>query len=88
MLMADRAQLADLRRAVAAVFADALKIEVPSHDTDLLATGLLDSLGFVDLLLELERRFGLRVAMETIEPDNFRSVANIAQFIAGQRKVA
>jgi len=86
--MADRAQLADLRRAVAAVFADALKIEVPSHDTDLLATGLLDSLGFVDLLLELERRFGLRVAMETIEPDNFRSVANIAQFIAGQRKVA
>ena len=88
MLMADRAQLADLPRAVAAVFADALKIEVPSHDTDLLATGLLDSLGFVDLLLELERRFGLRVAMETIEPDNFRSVANIAQFIAGQRKVA
>jgi len=88
MLMADRAQLADLRTAVAAVFADALKIEVPSHDTDLLATGLLDSLGFVDLLLELERRFGLRVAMETIEPDNFRSVANIAQFIAGQRKVA
>jgi len=86
--MADRAQLADLRTAVAAVFADALKIEVPSHDTDLLATGLLDSLGFVDLLLELERRFGLRVAMETIEPDNFRSVANIAQFIAGQRKVA
>lgn len=88
MLMADRAQLADLRTAVAAVFADALKIEVPSHDTDLLATGLLDSLGFVDLLLELERRFGLHVAMETIEPDNFRSVANIAQFIAGQRKVA
>jgi len=86
--MADRAQLADLRTAVAAVFADALKIEVPSHDTDLLATGLLDSLGFVDLLLELERRFGLHVAMETIEPDNFRSVANIAQFIAGQRKVA
>ena len=88
MLMADRAQLADLRTAVATVFADALKIDVPSHDTDLLATGLLDSLGFVDLLLELERRFGLRVAMETIEPDNFRSVANIAQFIAGQRKVA
>src|SRR2546422_2967610 len=88
MLMADRAQLADLRTEVAVVFADALKIEVPSHDTDLLATGLLDSLGFVALLLELERRFGLRVAMEAIEPDNFRSVTNIAQFIASQRKVA
>lgn len=86
--MADRAELADLRTEVAAVFADALKIEVPSHDTDLLATGLLDSLGFVDLLLELERRFGIRVAMETVEPENFRSVANIAEFVVAQRPVA
>lgn len=85
--MAERAELADLRTQVAAVFTVALKVDVPSHDTDLLATGLLDSLGFVDLLLELERRFGLRVAMESIEPENFRSVANIAEFIVTQRKV-
>jgi len=86
--MADRAELADLRTEVAAVFADILKIDVPSYDTDLLATGLLDSLGFVDLLLELERRFGIRVTMETVEPENFRSVANIAEFVVAQRSVA
>jgi len=85
--MAHQSEL-DLRAEVAAVFADVLKIEVPSYDTDLLATGLLDSLGFVDLLLELERRFGMRVSLETIEPENFRSVANIAQFMVAQRKVA
>ena len=85
--MAHQSEL-DLRTEVAAVFADVLKIEVPSYDTDLLATGLLDSLGFVDLLLELERRFGMRVSLETIEPENFRSVANIAQFMVAQRKVA
>ena len=87
--MAERAaELAGLRTEVAAVFAVALKVDVPSHDTDLLATGLLDSLGFVDLLLELERRFGVRVAMESIEPENFSSIANIAEFIVAQRKVA
>ena len=80
------AELADLRAEVAAVFADGLKINVPSHDTDLLATGLLDSLGFVDLLLELERRFGVRVALDRLEPDDFRSVGTIADFIAAQRK--
>ena len=79
------AELAGLRDEVAALFADGLRIEVPSHDTDLLATGLLDSLGFVDLLLAFERRFGVQVAMESLEPDNFRSVAAIAEFIVAQR---
>jgi acyl carrier protein len=80
--MAEHASLCD---EIAAVFANGLRIEVPSHETDLLATGLLDSLGFVDLLLALERRFGVRVAMETLEPDNFRSVAAIAEFIIAHR---
>lgn len=77
---------AELRAEVAAVFAQALKIEVPSYDTDLFATGLLDSLGFVDLLLELERHFGVRVEIESIEPANFSCIGNIADFIVGQRK--
>jgi acyl carrier protein len=72
-----------LREQVAAVFADVLKIKVPTYETDLLATGLLDSLGFVNLLLELEQRFGVRVEMEAIEPDHFRSIERIAAFVAG-----
>jgi acyl carrier protein len=79
------AELADLRSEIAAIFADALNIEVPSPDTDLLATGLLDSLGFVDLLLALERRLGVHIAMESLEPDNFRSLTSIAAFVVAQR---
>ena len=74
-------ELAGLRSQVAALFADVLKIEVPSHDTNLLATGLLDSLGFVELLLQLERRFGIHVEMESLEPEDFRSIESIAAFI-------
>jgi len=82
------ADLGTLRAEVAAIFADVLKIEVPDHGTDLLATGLLDSLGFVELLVELERRFGVEVAMEALELANFRSVAAIAAFVAAERKAA
>jgi len=63
------------------------KIDVPSHETDLLATGLLDSLGFVELLLQLERLFGIKVTMESIEPDDFRSIVRIAAFVTAQRRV-
>jgi acyl carrier protein len=75
----------ELRAQIAAVFTQALKIDVPSHDTDLLATGLLDSLGFVELMLQLEQLFGLHIAMEDFEPDDFRSIAKIAAFVAAQR---
>jgi acyl carrier protein len=65
-----------------ALFADDLRVEVPSPDTDLLDTGRLDSVGMVDLLLHLEKRFGLRLDMADLEIDDFRSLASIAAFVA------
>jgi len=38
-----------------ALFAESFHIEVPSSDTDLLESGLLDSFQFVELLAQLER---------------------------------
>jgi len=73
-----------LQERVAAIFTETLKIDVPSHDTDLLGTGLLDSLGFVELLLQLEQRIGIHVALENVEPDHFRSIARIAAFVGTQ----
>lgn len=88
-MIADRmSESAGLQEEIAAVFTQALKIDVPSHDTDLLATGLLDSLGFVELMLQLEQRFGIHIAMEDLEPDQFRSIASIAAFVAAQRRAA
>jgi acyl carrier protein len=39
---------------------------------------------FVDLLLHLEREFGVTVALEDIEFDHFRSIERIAEFVANR----
>ena len=64
-----------------ALFARDLSVQVPSPETDLLETGRLDSVGMVELLVRLEERFGVRVEIENLEIEQFRSVAAIATFI-------
>jgi acyl carrier protein len=66
------------------VFRDKLKLDVPSVATDLFETAALDSMVFVDLLLHLEREFGVTVALEDIEFDHFRSIERIAEFVANR----
>ena len=66
------------------VFRDKLKLDVPSVDTDLFETAALDSMMFVELLVHLEREFGVTVALEDIELDHFRSIERIAEFVANR----
>lgn len=66
---------------VARVFVATLKLDVPSADTDLFESGVLDSMAFVELLAGLEREFGLKVSTEELEIENFRSIAKIAEFV-------
>jgi acyl carrier protein len=66
-----------------ALFQNRLNVDVPSPDTDLLETGTLDSLKFVDLLACLEEEFGVQVSLEDLELDSFRSISRIAEFVAG-----
>lgn len=56
-------------------------IMVARPDIDLLETGLVDSIGLVELILELEERFGVTLPMEDLEIDDFRSVYRIADLI-------
>jgi D-alanine--poly(phosphoribitol) ligase subunit 2 len=70
-----------LRERITALFASVLHLEVPSFDTDLFETGVFDSLAFVELLLRLERDFGMSVSVEELEVENFRSIATIAEFV-------
>jgi acyl carrier protein len=67
---------------IVTLFAEKLHIEVASVDTDLMETGALDSLSLVELLLHLEQGLGVKISLEDIDMDNFRSVAKIAQFIS------
>jgi len=67
---------------IAALFSDRLNVQVPSFDTDLIETGLVDSLTFVEFLAQLEQELGVHVSLEDLEIDNFRTIASIARFVA------
>jgi methoxymalonate biosynthesis acyl carrier protein len=64
-----------------AVFMDSFHIEVASADTDLLETGMLDSLQLVELLLLLEQQLGFRVPIDQLELDDLRSIARLARLV-------
>jgi len=77
-----------LRGRISRLFADRLSLVVPSAETDLFESGALDSMGFVELLAQIEREFGVQVALGEIEMDNFRSIDRIAGFIAARTRVS
>ena len=70
---------------LSALFAEVMHVEVPSVDTDLFDTGILDSQRFVELLLHIEQNFNARIDIEDFEIENFRCIEKIASLIL-QRK--
>ncbi len=70
------------------LFAEKLNIDVPSADTDLIDSGLLDSLRLVELLLHIESSLGCRIPLEEIDLDDLRSVKSIARLIAARQALA
>jgi methoxymalonate biosynthesis acyl carrier protein len=66
---------------VRAIFAQTLNIQVPSDETDLIDGGLLDSLALVELVVEVEQRFGVTIPFDTLDIDDFRSVNSIGGVI-------
>jgi acyl carrier protein len=71
-----------LRDQLTTLFRAKLHLDVPSADTDLIDTGLLDSLQFVQLVLLIEEEFGMRISLEDIEIDHLRSIGSIADLVA------
>lgn len=76
--------LATLEHRIRGLLLETLHVEVPSPDTDLFESGVLDSLGFVEILLQLEGEFGIKVSLDDLEIDRFRSVGKIAAFVASR----
>lgn len=54
-------------------------------DEDLLARGVIDSLGVTQLVAFLEERFSIRVTDEELVPANFQSLARLEAFVASKR---
>ncbi|HEX7810340.1 MAG TPA: phosphopantetheine-binding protein [Burkholderiales bacterium] len=64
-----------------ALFTEKFHIEIPSPDTDLLESGILDSFQFVELLLCLEQNFSLRIKIDDIDLEDLRTLARIARLV-------
>jgi D-alanine--poly(phosphoribitol) ligase subunit 2 len=76
---------ASLEGEVRRLFREVLALDVPSADTDLIESGLLDSLALVEMLFELEQRFGVELALEELEVDSFRTTGRIADLVTQAR---
>jgi len=62
-------------------------IDAIDHDDDLLALGVIDSHGVIELVGFLQRRYDVSIADEDLTPEHFSSIASIAQFVASKSDV-
>ncbi len=80
-IMKEQAIAASIRSYVAEHFARGRKFAL--SDTDpLLQSGIIDSMGVLDLVGFIENKFGMALSDEDLSPDNFYSIATLAAFIA------
>jgi D-alanine--poly(phosphoribitol) ligase subunit 2 len=76
--------MTEYEQAVVEIYREALDIEIDDLDLDVFDSGLLDSLGLVALVAEIEERFGLRIPFETLEIDEFRTARSLAKVVETQ----
>ena len=67
--------------AIEALFAERLFRPVSDPDQDLFESGMLDSVGLIDLLLLLEQDFGLHISLVSLDLDHVRTVRKIAGLV-------
>ena len=75
----------DVECSILCFFRERFGVDVPSAEFDLLETGVLDSMMFVDLMMFIEERFHVTAALEDLEIENFATVSNMANFVAARR---
>jgi acyl carrier protein len=56
--------------------------------TDLLESGLLDSLLLMDLIFHIEELYGVRFESDDLNPSHFRTVAAIVNLVLSQLSVS
>ena len=71
-----------LQQGIIEIFSERFETRLGSDQTDLLETGLVDSVRIVELVLEIEQRFGVNLPFEELEIDDFRTVLRLAERIS------
>ena len=73
--------LTDLNLEVHTLLSQIITETIPSHETDLIETGLLGSLSLVSLLMELESQYDIGIDFDALELESFRSVNSITDYL-------
>jgi acyl carrier protein len=60
----------------------------PAPDDDLLAKGLVDSHGVMELVAFIEERYGITVPDEDLTPENFQNLVRIEEFVQSRSNSA
>ncbi len=56
------------------------------NNDPLLESGVLDSLGVLDVVSFAEKEFGIQVNDEELVPENFQTIDHLADFVLAKRK--
>jgi acyl carrier protein len=72
--------LTHIRQFIAQKFPLARRRNIADQD-NLLETGVIDSLGVLELVTFLQEEFSLAVEDDELTPENFQSIQSIAQFV-------
>jgi len=57
-------------------------------DEPLLESGIVDSLGILELVNYMTGELGVPVSDEDLSPENFQSIASLVRFVEGKRREA
>jgi D-alanine--poly(phosphoribitol) ligase subunit 2 len=71
-----------LQQQITDIFAERFETRLDSVEVDLLESGIVDSVRIVELVLEIEQRFGVSLPFEALEIEDFRTVPRLAERIA------
>src|SRR5437868_12862454 len=85
LIESGRSEQEILTREVQELFMEKLNIRVESANQDLFQSGILDSTNMVQLLLQIEERFGLRLPIEEVGAESLRSLDSMARLVSSFR---
>lgn len=55
-----------------------------SDDCDLLLSGIIDSLGLLELVVAVNQQYGQKIDFETLDPEQMTVVGPFCNFVSGQ----
>lgn len=74
----------EIAQVIVALLRETLGVDVPSVDTDLIASAILDSLGLVELIGAVEERFGVELPLDEIELEQLSTPARLSELVREQ----